>query len=490
MKNNTRFRKPVFTRICIFLFSILSLQSLLANSKTYDLTARNLTLSGNAEIRDDYVILFGRGKVNYTWISFPVSAIPFEKFSVEIEVAALPAAEKWPRIGLALADSNRFGGRERNVNSATWHWVDFGEIELEETDDEIFFVFTNDYFNPRTGEDLNLKIRDIRFRNAAIDREAQVVSGGRINVNWNANPEPDIAGYELHYGMAPGQYTTIVNAGLNTSYTLDVPVGFTYYLAVTAYDSSNQKSVYSQEIVFYTEPPHFAYDVNGDGEADLRDIIAVYRSLDSKIGDAHYSARADLNDDETVDEADLELTNANISAAHVPADTTQAVPRNATPAGAEPIIYAGDEFEIQLHVNADQQHYGAVTELHFPKDAIEILQHPDEERLHLTRGGFLENNLPLLASQTHDASGASSKLTIAWSLVGDVKEESGDGQLLSIRVRALKPGSHLIFWGAASEMISFADNSIENNFQNMVLNIRPAKPCNSVFVKIAKDDEM
>src|SRR6478672_1507975 len=36
-----------------------------------------------------------------------------------------------------------------------------------------------------------------------------------LDLAWYANPEPDIAGYELRYGESPGLYTSTINVGNN-----------------------------------------------------------------------------------------------------------------------------------------------------------------------------------------------------------------------------------------------------------------------------------
>ncbi len=75
-----------------------------------------------------------------------------------------------------------------------------------------------------------------------------VAHGATVRISWNGNSESDLAGYKVYYGTTSGSYSTTVNAGLNTN--VDIPgltEGVTYYFAVTAFDTSNNESGYSQE---------------------------------------------------------------------------------------------------------------------------------------------------------------------------------------------------------------------------------------------------
>ena len=71
----------------------------------------------------------------------------------------------------------------------------------------------------------------------------------QIRVAWDPNNEPDLAGYRVYWGAASGSYGTPANAGTATSYTITgLTAGQTYYLAVKAYDSSNNESGFSNEV--------------------------------------------------------------------------------------------------------------------------------------------------------------------------------------------------------------------------------------------------
>ncbi len=70
-----------------------------------------------------------------------------------------------------------------------------------------------------------------------------------VSLGWDA--AAGVSGYKIHRGTTSGSYTTSVNVGNATSYTLsDLTSGTTYYFAVSAYDSSNAESGYSNEVSY------------------------------------------------------------------------------------------------------------------------------------------------------------------------------------------------------------------------------------------------
>jgi hypothetical protein len=77
---------------------------------------------------------------------------------------------------------------------------------------------------------------------------------GQVTLTWDPNSEPDLAGYEIYYGTASGNYQWNLDVGNVTTYTLTgLETGATYYAAATAYNTQGLESAYSNE-VFYTVP--------------------------------------------------------------------------------------------------------------------------------------------------------------------------------------------------------------------------------------------
>jgi fibronectin type 3 domain-containing protein len=79
---------------------------------------------------------------------------------------------------------------------------------------------------------------------------------GSAQLTWDApttntdeTPLTDLDGYKVYYGTSSGSYTTSINVGNVTTYTVTgLSSGTTYYFAVTAYDLSANESDYSNEV--------------------------------------------------------------------------------------------------------------------------------------------------------------------------------------------------------------------------------------------------
>jgi hypothetical protein len=73
----------------------------------------------------------------------------------------------------------------------------------------------------------------------------------QVTLAWDANTEPDLAGYRVHYGTASGSYTSSVDVHkVTTSSIGTLTAGQTYYFAVTAYDASGNESGYSNQVSY------------------------------------------------------------------------------------------------------------------------------------------------------------------------------------------------------------------------------------------------
>ncbi|MCK5559939.1 MAG: hypothetical protein KAJ51_05075, partial [Thermoplasmata archaeon] len=69
-----------------------------------------------------------------------------------------------------------------------------------------------------------------------------------LNINWNANPEPDLHHYALYKSEDNGTFTWIANISAGTNYYIDTDVepGRTYYYKISAVDFSFHESELSE----------------------------------------------------------------------------------------------------------------------------------------------------------------------------------------------------------------------------------------------------
>lgn len=81
---------------------------------------------------------------------------------------------------------------------------------------------------------------------------ASVFTALAVTVEWDPNPETNVAGYRVYWGTRSRLYDTVIDVGNQTFVQLPTPTVKTYY-AVTAYDTDGLESDFSEE-VFY-EPP-------------------------------------------------------------------------------------------------------------------------------------------------------------------------------------------------------------------------------------------
>ena len=69
-------------------------------------------------------------------------------------------------------------------------------------------------------------------RPATPSRSTPPAAPVQATLEWDPNSEPDLAGYKLHYGLASGSYTSVVDVGNQTSYILTgLTAGTTYYIS-------------------------------------------------------------------------------------------------------------------------------------------------------------------------------------------------------------------------------------------------------------------
>jgi hypothetical protein len=76
-----------------------------------------------------------------------------------------------------------------------------------------------------------------------------------IDLAWNSNSEPDLAGYVVYYGTSSNAYTTAVDTGKGTSVRITGLAEDTeYFFALTAYNIYGVESDFSAEVSGYAAP--------------------------------------------------------------------------------------------------------------------------------------------------------------------------------------------------------------------------------------------
>ena len=88
------------------------------------------------------------------------------------------------------------------------------------------------------------------------DSFTYTIHTGAVVLAWDASPEPNVAGYRIHYGRQPGVYTSVLDAGPSVSGTVHgLVAGQRYYFRVSAYNTSRLESILSSEVEAVVENP-------------------------------------------------------------------------------------------------------------------------------------------------------------------------------------------------------------------------------------------
>ncbi len=110
----------------------------------------------------------------------------------------------------------------------------------------------NTYFIAATAYDINGNessySNEVSYEVPIIDTTPP---SNQVTLAWDANTENDLAGYKVYYGNSSGIYSSNVDVGNQTSYTITNLVnGNTYFIAATAYDINGNESSYSNEVSY------------------------------------------------------------------------------------------------------------------------------------------------------------------------------------------------------------------------------------------------
>ncbi|MEO8045252.1 MAG: fibronectin type III domain-containing protein [Spartobacteria bacterium] len=78
---------------------------------------------------------------------------------------------------------------------------------------------------------------------------------GTVTLTWNANQEPDLAGYRVHYGTVAKPYSYTVESTAPTAEVSGLKTGVTYTFAVTAFNTAGGESPYSVPVSYTAGSP-------------------------------------------------------------------------------------------------------------------------------------------------------------------------------------------------------------------------------------------
>jgi large repetitive protein len=111
-----------------------------------------------------------------------------------------------------------------------------------------------------------------------------------LSVTWNADTDTDLAGYKVYYGLQSNTYGTPIDVSKTTSYQIsNVQSGSTYYIAVTAYDTSGNESGKSSEMSAYipipdTTPPTGSVKINSGNATTSSSTVTLTLSSNDTGG--------------------------------------------------------------------------------------------------------------------------------------------------------------------------------------------------------------
>jgi hypothetical protein len=147
----------------------------------------------------------------------------------------------------------------------------------------------------------------------------QALNGdNRVDLYWNENREPDLAGYNIYYSDSyDGKYYIIGSSPYANFTDYDAINGEKYYYAVTAYDYNGNESDLSRDVVYSTARPEgfdqsiFDYRrfPNNSGYSFALYSVVAYDSLDTDFFFENYQGTFYLDVYNDTDIQDMGQTN-------------------------------------------------------------------------------------------------------------------------------------------------------------------------------------
>ena len=207
---------------------------------------------------------------------------------------------------------------DENAKLTVYNSYDLCYIEVAETTyaikkiefkiDKINFAhFGNDYW-VYGGEDRNLEIDWIELKPIQ-----SIPDTAKVIVSWDRNTEADLAGYIVRYGFESRKYSKSYDAGIDTFKLLyNLPFNKRMFFAVTAYDTADNESGFSNEVDTFitqdTTPPPVEFrkgDWNKDRKISLIDMIEFTKRFGATIENPEYDIVFDFNEDQKISLFDM-----------------------------------------------------------------------------------------------------------------------------------------------------------------------------------------
>ena len=119
----------------------------------------------------------------------------------------------------------------------------------------------------------------------------------QVSLAWDANTEPNLAGYKIYYGTASHDYDWVLDVGkVTTSTVTGLTDGLTYYFAATAYNTANLESAPSGEVststcTYSISPPTpelYRFSRNGHRNRDHSINVPLDRRQRCFLDDHHF----------------------------------------------------------------------------------------------------------------------------------------------------------------------------------------------------------
>ena len=105
---------------------------------------------------------------------------------------------------------------------------------------------------------------------------SSVAHAGEVNLAWDPNTEPDLAGYRVYYGLGSRNYDHVIDVGDSTSCVVTgLEQGRTYYFAATAVNRANIESDFSNEVSASLSPSNQPPLANAGPDQNVTEGVIV-----------------------------------------------------------------------------------------------------------------------------------------------------------------------------------------------------------------------